>query len=114
MTVTFLTDGNNDLQMNTGTLRIVSGLEAVLLICRHCALAILGEMIFAKQNGMPYFETVWNGSPATAPFEAAFRARIAQIDGVESIEELVTEQVGDRMQYSALIRTIYGTGTLNG
>ena len=71
-------------------------------------------MMFAKNQGMPYFQTVWVGAPTTAPFEAAFRGRIPQVAGVTSIEELTTAQVGDKMQYSAVIATIYGTGALNG
>jgi len=74
----------------------------------------LGEMVFEQQQGMPYFQTVWVGAPTTAPFEAAFRERIVQVPGVTGIDELITEQIGDRMQYSATITTIYGTGALNG
>lgn len=114
MTTTFAIDANNDFLVMNGTLQLATGQQAVLNICEHCAKAILKEMIFAQQNGMPYFETVWSGSPVTAPFEAAFRARIAQVEGVISIDELTTEQVGDAMQYSAVISTVYGTGTING
>lgn len=114
MTQCFSTDQNNDLQIVAGRLAIVSSRDAILQICAHAAKAILGEMVLAIDQGMPYFETVWVGGPTVAPFEAAFRTRIMQIQGVEAIEELTISQTGNTMVYSAQIRTIYGTGPLNG
>lgn len=111
---TFATTRTNDFLVTGRSLSFATDIDAVLLVCRHAAQAILGEMVFAQDQGMPYFETVWVGAPTTAPFEAAFRARIAQVPGVTGIDELITEQIGDRMQYSATIVTIYGTGALNG
>lgn len=110
---TFATTETNDFFVTGRSLVFAADIDAVLLVCRHAAQAILGEMVFAQDQGMPYFETVWVGAPTTAPFEAAFRARIAQVPGVTGIEELITEQIGDRMRYSATINTIYGTGVIN-
>lgn len=114
MTRTLSVNENNDLFAASGTLAFASDLRAVLLVCEHAAKTILGELVFATGQGMPYFETVWSGSPSTAPFEAAFRLRIPQIEGVSSIESLTTEQVEGRMRYEAVINTIYGQGALNG
>lgn len=111
---TFATTRTNDFLVSGRSLVIVSDLQAVLLVCRHCAQAILGEMVFAQQQGMPYFQTVWVGAPTTAPFEAAFRERIRAVEGVTNIDELTTSQTGDTMTYSATIATIYGTDTING
>lgn len=113
MTRTFAIDENNDFLVMGSSLVIATGVTAVLNICEHVAKAILGEMVFAKDQGMPYFETVWTGTPTTAPFEAAFRLRIPQVEGVTEIQELTTEQVGDVMQYRATIVTVYGTGTIS-
>lgn len=111
---TLATTDTNDLALVGRSLVLVTDLQAVLNVCEHCAQAVLGEMVFAQQQGMPYFQTVWVGAPTTAPFEAAFRARILQVAGVSGIDELTTEQVGDTMRYQAIIVTIYGTGALNG
>jgi hypothetical protein len=113
MTRTFAIDANNDFLLVGANLAIVTRVQAVLNICEHAAQAILEEMVFAKDQGMPYFETVWTGTPTTAPFEAAFRTRISQVEGVTEIQELTTAQVGDVMQYTATIRTVYGTGTIS-
>lgn len=110
----FSSDENNDLYIAGRNLAISSDLQAVLEVAKHAAQAILGEMVFAKTQGMPYFETVWAGNPTSAPFEAAFRERIVEIEGVESIASLEVSQVGDAMQYRAEIVTVYGTGVLNG
>lgn len=111
---TFATTAKNDLLIDGRSMVVTTGVYAVLGVCEHAAKAILGEMVFAQENGMPYFETVWVGHPTTAPFEAAFRSRVLQVDGVTSIEELTTQQTGDRMSYTARIVTVYGTGTING
>ena len=111
---TFGVDGNNDLFITGRNLTIVTDRQAVLEVCEHVAKTILGEMVFAKNQGMPYFETVFVGGPSTAPFEAAFRTRILQVSGVVSIQSLQTEQVGDAMVYQAEIQTIYGVGAISG
>jgi len=111
---TFAVTKTNDLAISGRSLQIVENINAVLLVCAHCAKAILGEMVFAQQQGMPYFQTVWVGAPNTAPFEAAFRERIQQIAGVVRIDELETTRVDDVMAYRAVITTIYGAGTING
>lgn len=108
----FAITATNDLLISGRSMSLLDGVDAVLAVCAHCAKAILGEMVFAQENGMPYFETVWVGHPTTAPFEAAFRARILQVEGVTGIEDLTTAQVGGSMQYVARITTVYGTGTL--
>lgn len=111
---TFATTDTNDFALVGRSMVLSSNLAAVLSVCEHAAQAILGEMVFAKDQGMPYFETVWVGAPTTAPFEAAFRARIMRVTGVINIDELTTEQVGDTMRYRATIATIYGPGVVNG
>lgn len=114
MTKTFGIDANNDLVISGRSMVVLSDLDAILQICAQCAKAILGEMVFNTEGGMPYFETVWVGGPSSAAFEAAFRLRIPQIDGVTEIQELTTGQVGDSMQYSATIVTVFGTGAISG
>lgn len=111
---TFATTDTNDFALAGRSLVLATDLRAVLDVCQHCAQALLGEMVFAKEQGMPYFQTVWVGAPTTAPFEAAFRDRILRVTGVSGIDELTTEQVGDTMRYQAVIATIYGPGVVNG
>lgn len=110
----FATDSKNDIFIRGRALYLCQDLDAVICVCKAVAQAILGEMVLAKDKGMPYFQTIWVGNPTAAPFEAAFRARIAEVEGVTEITSLVTEQVGDKMQYTATISTVYGTAQING
>lgn len=110
----FATDDNNDLFISGRDMAVSVDLLAVLSVAKHVAQSILGEMVFAKTEGMPYFETVWAGNPTSAAFEAAFRDRVGRIPGVQQIASLEVNQVGDAMQYRAEIVTIYGAGAVNG
>jgi hypothetical protein len=112
--ITFTTDDANDFLVSGRSLSLSNGVLAISMVCKHAAKALLGEMMFAANQGMPYFQTVWVGAPTTAPFEAAFRDRIPQIDGVTGISELTTSQVGETMTYSATISTIYGEVSISG
>jgi len=107
-------DDNNDLMLAGGAVSVVSGLQATLQTCEHVAKARLGEMVLNVGAGLPYFETVWAGTPNPAPWEAAFRARVLQVDGVLEISDLTIALEGDTMTYSATIVTTFGTGVIGG
>lgn len=115
MTRTFEVDDNNDLTIGDNRkLALIDNLAAVMAICRHAAKAILGEMIYAKQQGLPDFQAVWQGSANFTAWEVAYRARIKQIPEVTALQSLSTWRDGDTMKYAATIKTIYGTGELHG
>lgn len=115
MTQTFATDEKNDLFIGKdGGLSVASGIVAVENIAAQVAKTLLGEMILATDQGLPYFEAVWTGSPNLPQFEAAFRAAILAVDGVTGITSLTLQQVGDRLTYAAEIETVFGAGSVNG
>ncbi len=109
------TDDNNDLYIQRdGRLAINENLEAVLQACEHAVKAQLGEMILATQQGMPNFQTIWNGAPNVAQFEAYLRATILSVAGVTEIQGLTIQVINGILLYQATIVTIYGRGALNG
>ena len=110
----FAVTAANDLAISGRSMDFVTDIDAVLAVCAHCARALLGEMVFAQQDGMPYAETVWVGGSSAAPFEAAFRRRILRVEGVVRIDYLETEISGGVMTYRATIVTEYGSAVLNG
>lgn len=115
MTQTFAVDANNDLFIGSDDrLGVASGLQAVLQNCEHAAKTILNEMVLAQGEGLPYFEAVWNGVPNIPVFEAAFRQRVGAVQDVEAVTTLTTQTVGEVLTYQATIRTVYGTGEING
>lgn len=115
MTRSFAVDQHNDLIIGSNRkLALVDNLQAVMAICTHAAQAILGEMIYAKKQGLPDFQTVWQGSANLTAWEVAYRARLKQIPEVTSLQSLSTWRDGDTMKYAAVIKTIYGTGEIHG
>jgi hypothetical protein len=103
-----LTIGDN------GDLLIVSGLDAVLFDAERAAKALLGEMVLAIDEGIPYFQVVWNGSPNVNQFEAALRRRLLSLADVLEVVTLSTRQLAGTLSYEATIRTVYGVGVING
>lgn len=115
MTRSFGINAHNDLTIgNNGALTMVDQLQAVMNICEHAASAILNEMIYAQGQGLPDFQTVWNGAPYLSAWEMAFKRRMKKIPEVVSLESLKTWRSADTMKYAATIKTIYGTGEIHG
>jgi hypothetical protein len=99
---------------SSGNLVVVSGLDAVLQTCEQVAKTLLGECVLNTTLGVPYFETVWNGSPNVQQFTAGLRTAILSVPDVVEIVSLITSQNGDVLSYTAVIRTVYGSGAISG
>ena len=114
MTRVFAVDGNNDIFTRGGQLVLSEGQAAVLQQCEHAIKAQLNEMIYADDRGVNTFDSVWSGSPNLLSFEAFARAQIDRIPDVISIESFAAQLTGNTLTYQATIRTIFGTGTIQG
>lgn len=115
MTRTLSSDDNNDIFVGAdGSLAVATGLEAALFNCASAVKAQLGEMIFAMDEGLPNFQTVWNGAPNPIQFEAYLRRTLLTVTDVISVESVTVSATGGTLTYQATIKTIYGLGTLNG
>lgn len=115
MTTVLAVDENNDLFIDAeGALALVSDLPAVMQAAAHAAKTQLGEMIYAVDDGVPNFDTIWNGSPNTTQFEAFLRRVLMSVEGVTEITELTTAVADHVLSYQATIKTIYGIGVING
>jgi hypothetical protein len=75
---------------------------------------VQGEIIFDINQGIPFFQTVWNGVPNYQQYTAALRLAFLNVPGVVEVVSLMTEQVNNELRYTAVIRTIYGSGGING
>jgi hypothetical protein len=76
---------------------------------------VLGEMIYNTDQGIPFKEAVWIGSPNIAQYTSALRNAFLSVCGgnvVTEINSLVTSQKDSVLYYSAKISTIYGTTLL--
>lgn len=115
MTLMIATDSKNDIYINPdGKLAMVQGLEATLQACAHACKAQLGEMVLALLQGIPNFQTIWNGAPNVVQFEAYIRKTLLQVVGVVDVLDLVTGISDNVLSYEATILTIYGQEVLNG
>lgn len=115
MTKTLGVNANNDIYLGAdGNLVVLIGLPAVLQLCEHAVKAVLGEMVLATDQGVPYFQTVWVGVPNFQQFSAALSAAILGVQDVTNINSLVLTQTGNILNYVAEIATIYGVGGING
>ena len=115
MTQTFAVNQYNDIYIGEdGNLAIVYDLTATTQACQQAAKTILGEMIYAADQGLPYFEAVWIGVPQIAQYEAALRSAFLGVPGVLQVISLVLTQTENNLNYTATIMTTYGQGVISG
>lgn len=109
----------NDIYLNDdGNISLSYDLNAVLQECSQVARVLLGEMVFNTDQGIPFFQTVFSGVPNIPQYTNALRQAFLKVDGVIDVISIIAAQGGsnpsDQLTYTAIIRTIYGTGTING
>lgn len=115
MTKTFLNNADNDLYLdNNGQIAIGQGLPAVLSICERVSKTQLGEMLFATNQGIPNFETVWVGAPNIPQFQAALRQALIKVPDVREILALDVAIRNNTLTYEVTILTTYGQGNFSG
>ena len=115
MTQVFAVNSNNDLYIDkNGRLAIFKDLPAILQGCEHVAKALLGEMVLAIDQGIPYFQAVWDGIPNLQQFQTALRTAFLGVDGVVEVISLIVSQNADTLNYTAIIRTVFGGGSISG
>jgi hypothetical protein len=108
-------NGSNDLYVGPdGSLATAEGLFAVMQACQQAAQTQLGEMIYAVDQGVPNFTTIWNGSPNLAQFDAFLRRALLAVPDVTGVESLEIDRSGNTVSYVARIQTSFGTGAING
>jgi hypothetical protein len=109
------TDSSNDLNLlPTGTLEVLQGIDAVSQTARQYASTLLGEMIHAVDQGVPFFGVAFGTQPNLSQFEAVMRRRLLECPGVLQVPELSARQSGDTLGYTATIVTEFGSGVING
>lgn len=108
-------DSNNDLYIGPdGSLALATALQAVLQAAQQAAQTQLGEMMYATDQGVPNFGTVWNGAANLSQFEAFLRRTLLAVDHVTGVQDLTIAVADNRISYAVTIETDYGPGALNG
>lgn len=115
MTRLFAVDENNDIYIaKNGRLAMADGLPAVLQNIEHAVKARLSEMVLAVDRGIPFFETIWNGSPNIGQYDAALRVAVLRVEGVLRIDSISFNRNGSSITYTMVVETIYGGVVSNG
>lgn len=112
---TIAVDKNNDIYLDAdGNLAISYDLQAVLQGCEQAAKTLLGEMVLNVDQGIPYFDVVWVGVPNIEQYNAALRTAFFSVPDVLEVVSLMIQQTNNTLAYTAIIRTSYGSGGING
>lgn len=115
MGLIFAVNENNDIYLDdTGKLATKTGLPATLQHCEHAMKTLLGEMVYAASRGIDYFGIVFIGSPNLLQFEAQARVALLRIPEVEEILSFDTEFLGNILEYTTELKTIFGQDSING
>ncbi len=114
MSTTLACDYNNDIYLDSdGNLAIKTDLEAILQNCRTAVQVWKGECVLNLTRGLPYEEKVFERIQS-AQFEAAARALLLTVDGVNSVPSFTITTEKNTLSYTATLDTDYGSTTLNG
>jgi hypothetical protein len=112
MTTTMAVNAQNRIYLDAnGNLAFISGLPAVMQNCMTALRVRRGEMMYAANGGMPFFEAIWNTYNPKL-FEAAARGILLGVSGVTGVLAFSMQRQGNNFFYMAVIQTIYGNGVL--
>ena len=109
----------NDLYLDSrGNIAVSRDQQALCEECAQITKTLLGEMVLNVDQGIPYETTLWIGVPNQQQFISAITNAILSVQGVLEVVSLIATQGGllsaDNYSFNAVIRTIYGTGVVNG
>jgi hypothetical protein len=113
MARTIQIDENGDPVFRNGNIQFLTGADAVGQDSLTAMRALKGEMQYAMQDGMPYFDVAFNNFNPLA-FEASARKVIGNVTGVVSVTQFAVSLEQNILRYVAIIETIYGTTYING
>lgn len=112
--MTLSINSRNDLFLNEeGNIETSTGMESVLQNCQTAVQMTKGEALYQSADGIPAFETIWNGSPNFQQVEASIRATILKVKDVTNINSFDFTSNNNKFSYNVEIETIYGTSTLD-
>ena len=109
MTITIAANSFNDMALNSsGNISFLTGIDACVQNCHTAMQTLQGEMMYNQQGGMPYQTTAWDNFDQNL-FDAAAQAVLLNVQDVTDIIEFSSALVDGVLNYSATIKTIYGT-----
>lgn len=82
-------DVNNELDLTSGAVELIDGIDAVVQHLKLRFLLIAGEWFRDRNVGVPYFQRIFVKNPDLALLRAIFRRVALTTPGVDEIEDLV-------------------------
>ena len=107
-------DSNGDRVTKNGYFVYLYNLDALMQTCEQVMKQQKGELKYDQTKGIEYFNNVFKAEPNLQMFESQARTQLKNIDGVNSVTSFTYSQTDNELSYTATIKTIYGTGTING
>jgi len=104
-------DKNNDLIVESGSLKIVSDGAEVVQHVRSRLLLYMGEWFLDLQAGTPYFQQIFVKPVNLSNVESIFKRRILDTPGIEKLLEFTMVYEGAsirKLTISFSAETIYG------
>ena len=115
MVQTLALNTNNDLAINSsGSLAMLTGIQAVAAACNTAAFTQLGECVLNTAQGLPNFQAIWVGVPDYAIWETYLAETLANVPGVATVQSIDLTLNNGVLSYVAKINSIYGPLTIQG
>jgi hypothetical protein len=96
----------NDIFLTSNQLTMATGVQAISDVAKAKLEAQLREMVLQWDQGMPTFDTVFQGNNLQQ-YVAVGIERLSQISGVTQVVSFNANFVSGQMVYTAVIQTVY-------
>jgi len=105
MTQTIAENENRDMfKGDDGNIAFFTGINCTAQLCKSRVESQRGEMIYAKDQGMPTRATAWDQFNPKA-FQAAARTIMVNTPDVTQVTSFAMQKVNNDLQYQATIQT---------
>lgn len=109
---TLATNAQRDIFLGLdGNVSVVTDLDACLESCKRAGMVRLGELPYAQTRGAPFLEIM--ESLDLSLYEFYVRQILLTVPGVTSVQSVEFSLANQRIDYTAQINTIYGTGSIS-
>ena len=105
-------DANRNPVITSGKFVFVFDVDVVAQNCDQAMRQQLGELNYAADKGIQYFDNIFTGNPNFQRFESQARRAILAVDGVTGINSFDFEFNDNVLSYNAVYSSIFGPITV--
>ena len=114
MMISLANNINRGFLVVAGRIQTVSNLDSSLTIIDNTVRSQLGEYIYKTDKGIDYWDNVFGANPNFQLFESQVRSNVLDLSFVERIESFEYTVKNNTLSYAMNVKTIYGSGVING